>query len=68
MTEAGPAQIELIRRYARALRELHADAIRASGPHIGAHERRRRTTQDARVSVTKAGGALSGRSSSLPVS
>lgn len=68
MTEAGPAQIELIRRYARTLRELHADAMRARGPHIGARERRQRAAQDARTSVAKAADAISGRSTSLPAS
>jgi len=28
MSDPGPAQVELIRRYARTLRELHADAMR----------------------------------------
>jgi hypothetical protein len=40
MTEPGPAQLELIRRYARTLRELHADAMAARGPHIGARAAR----------------------------
>jgi hypothetical protein len=29
MSDHGPAQVELIRRYARTLREMHADAMRA---------------------------------------
>jgi hypothetical protein len=41
MTEPGPAQLELIRRYARTMRELHADAMAARGPRIGAREARR---------------------------
>jgi hypothetical protein len=41
MSEPGPAQLELIRRYARTMRELHADAMRARGPRIGAREGRR---------------------------
>ena len=28
MSTPGPAQLELIRRYARELREMHADAMR----------------------------------------
>jgi hypothetical protein len=31
MSDHGPAQLELIRRYARTLREMHADAMRARG-------------------------------------
>jgi hypothetical protein len=41
MTEPGPAQLELIRRYARTMRELHADAMAARGPRIGARDARR---------------------------
>jgi hypothetical protein len=33
MSDPGPAQLELIRRYARTLREMHADAMRARAPH-----------------------------------
>jgi hypothetical protein len=29
MSDPGPAQLELIRRYARTLREMHADAMAA---------------------------------------
>jgi hypothetical protein len=32
----GPAQTELIRRYARAMRELQADALKARAPRAGA--------------------------------
>jgi hypothetical protein len=28
MSDPGPAQLDLIRRYARTLREIHADAMR----------------------------------------
>jgi hypothetical protein len=31
MSDPGPAQLELIRRYARTLRVMHADAMRARG-------------------------------------
>jgi hypothetical protein len=40
MRDPGAAQLELIRRYARTLRELHADAMRHRGPRIGAREAR----------------------------
>jgi hypothetical protein len=38
--------MELIRRYARTLRELHADAMRHRGPRIGAREVRGGVTAD----------------------
>jgi hypothetical protein len=41
MQTPGPAQLELIRRYARTLRELQSDAIRAQGP--------RRVSRDSRM-------------------
>jgi hypothetical protein len=44
MTEPGPAQLDLIRRYARTLREMHADAMAARGPRIGAAAARARRT------------------------
>jgi hypothetical protein len=31
MSTYGPAQLELIRRYARTLREMHADAMASRG-------------------------------------
>ena len=40
MNDPGPAQLDLIRRYARTLREMHADAMAARGPRIGAREAR----------------------------
>jgi hypothetical protein len=40
MTEPGQAQLDLIRRYARTLREMHADAMAARGPRIGARAAR----------------------------
>jgi hypothetical protein len=41
MTDPGPAQLDLIRRYARTLREMHAGAMAARGPRIGARAARR---------------------------
>jgi hypothetical protein len=49
MSDHGPAQLELIRRYARTLRELHADAKRANGPRIGAREAAKTLAADARA-------------------
>jgi hypothetical protein len=44
MSDPGPAQLDLIRRYARTMRELHADAMATRGPRIGAREARDRVT------------------------
>ena len=41
MSDPGQAQLDLIRRYARTLRVMHADAMAIRGPHIGAQEARR---------------------------
>lgn len=35
MSDHGPAQVDLIRRYARAMREMQAEALRARGPRVG---------------------------------
>jgi hypothetical protein len=35
MSDPGPAQVELIRRYSRAMREMQADALRARQPRVG---------------------------------
>ena len=35
MNEPGPAQLALIRRYARTMREMHADAMALRGPRFG---------------------------------
>jgi hypothetical protein len=42
MSDPGPAQLDLIRRYARTMRAMHADAMAARGPRIGAREARDR--------------------------
>jgi hypothetical protein len=42
MSDPGPAQLDLIRRYARTMRAMHADAMAARGPRIGAKEARDR--------------------------
>jgi hypothetical protein len=41
MSDPGQAQLDLIRRYARTLRVMHADAMAIRGPHIGARAARR---------------------------
>ena len=46
MSDPGPAQLDLIRRYARTMRAMHADAMAARGPRIGARAARDRATAD----------------------
>jgi hypothetical protein len=45
MNEPGQAQLLLIRRYARAMRELQSEAVRARGPRVGAREARAATQE-----------------------
>ena len=40
MNEPGQAQLLLIRRYARAMRELQSEAVKARGPRGGARDAR----------------------------
>lgn len=74
MSDPGPAQLDLIRRYARTMREMHADAMAARGPRIGAREARGRTPADplrkaARAMTGRPSGAGSdGRAPTLPAS
>jgi hypothetical protein len=35
MSNPGPAQLDLIRRYSRVMREMQADALRARAPCVG---------------------------------
>jgi hypothetical protein len=46
MSDPGPAQLDLIRRYARTMRALQADAMAARGPRIGASAARDRAASD----------------------
>jgi hypothetical protein len=48
MSDPGPAQLELIRRYARTLREMHADAMCARPQ---AADRAGRITRESTASV-----------------
>jgi hypothetical protein len=54
MNEPGQAQLLLIRRYARAMRELQSEAVKARGPRIGAREAR----ADAREPLIEAAKSL----------
>lgn len=54
MSDHGPAQVDLIRRYARAMREMQADALRARGPRVGvARSAGDRATRQAAKRFTK---------------
>jgi hypothetical protein len=53
MNEPGAAQLELIRRYSRTLRELHADAMRVQGPRIGARAARRTSSAEPLIRAAK---------------
>ena len=59
MSDPGPAQLDLIRRYARTMRAMHADAMAARGPRIGARSVRDRGTAEP---LRKAAQSMSGRS------
>jgi hypothetical protein len=66
MSDPGPAQLDLIRRYARVMRELHADAMRSTGPRIGvARSARDRATRQAAKRFTST-HRDAGRSSGPP--
>jgi len=58
MSDPGPAQLDLIRRYARTMREMHADAMAARGPRIGAREARDRGPSEP---LRKAARVITGR-------
>jgi hypothetical protein len=58
MSDPGPAQLDLIRRYARTMREMHADAMAARGPRIGARSKRDRVGVEP---LRKAAKAMTGR-------
>lgn len=54
MSSHGPAQNDLIRRYARAMREMQADALRARSPRVGvARSAEDRATRQAAKRFTK---------------
>jgi hypothetical protein len=57
MNEPGQAQMLLIRRYARAMRELQSEAVKARGPRIGAREARPNMVHEPLIEAAKALGA-----------
>jgi hypothetical protein len=60
MTDPGPAQLDLIRRYARTLREFDADAMRAQRGEIGAPRHSR--DRGASTPIRRAAKAMTDRS------
>jgi hypothetical protein len=54
MTDPGPAQLDLIRRYSRAMREMQADALRSRSAKPGiARSAGDRATRQAAKRFTK---------------
>ena len=53
MPDPGSAQLELIRRYARTLRQLHADAMRQRDARTAAREAGRRPAADPLVEAAR---------------
>jgi hypothetical protein len=64
----GEAQMDLIRRYARTLRVLHAEAMTARGPRPGAKQRRTGTAAERLSTAAQAAAeeAASTGSSAVP--
>jgi hypothetical protein len=58
MSQHGPAQLELIRRYARTLREMHADAVRARGSRGADRATRVQRATSATGSLRQVSGAI----------
>jgi hypothetical protein len=65
MSDPGPAQLELIRRYARTLREMHADAMAARGTPAAGRAGRIVRTRPPSEPIRQATKAMS-RSSPTP--
>jgi hypothetical protein len=62
MSDPGPAQLDLIRRYSRAMREMQADALRARAPRAGiARAAGDRATRQAAKRFTKLHRDVPGR-------
>jgi hypothetical protein len=53
MNEPGQAQLLLIRRYARAMRELQSEAVKARGARIGARDARGRGVPEPLIEAAK---------------
>lgn len=69
MSAHGPAQVELIRRYARTLRAMHADAMAARpAPHANRADREGRIVRDRPSSapIRQAAKALTDRPQATP--
>ncbi|WCB93847.1 hypothetical protein DSM104299_02567 [Baekduia alba] len=66
MSDHGPAQLELIRRYARTLREMHADAMAARGNPAADRAERIVRTRPPGEPIRQAAKAMTGRSAPTP--
>jgi hypothetical protein len=63
MSDPGPAQVELIRRYARTLREMHADAVRGR-PQVAARDDRAGLVRPASAPIRQVAKAMTTRAAS----
>jgi hypothetical protein len=52
MSDPGAAQLDLIRRYARTMREMHADAMARGPRNVAARVARDRATSQAAKAMT----------------
>jgi hypothetical protein len=66
MSDHGPAQLDLIRRYARTLREMHADAMAVRGTSPAARAGRIVRTRPASEPIRQAAKAMTSRSAPVP--
>jgi hypothetical protein len=62
MSDPGPAQLELIRRYSRTLREMHADAMAARGNRAADRAGRIVRARPASEPIRQAAKAMTSRS------
>jgi hypothetical protein len=62
MSDPGPAQLELIRRYARTLREMHAGAMAARGTAAADRAARIVRAQPPSEPIRQAAKAMTNRS------
>jgi hypothetical protein len=63
MSDPGPAQLDLIRRYARTLREMHADAMRGR-PQVAGRDDRAVGVRPASDPIRQAAKAMTTRAAS----
>jgi hypothetical protein len=66
MSDHGSAQLDLIRRYARTLREMHADAMAIRGTSPADRAGRIARTRSASEPIRQAAKAMTSRSAPIP--